>query len=74
MPFELGTYDFPFKEWDLPSKEIFNFIYNTSANSHTVNVYIKRGTTAKIYTLIAPIIATNIKSLSWLSYGDTSLA
>jgi hypothetical protein len=64
---ELGTVEYPFKNIDPPAKEIFNFMYETETD---VTVYVKRGTSMKLYYGIQPIILLNIKNYTMTTYGD----
>ena len=68
--FELGTYEYPFKNMDSPAKEIFNFMYDLETN---FTVYHARGTTYKLYYGIMPIIILNLEIYYLTDYGDPSL-
>jgi hypothetical protein len=48
MEFELGTIEFPFKNFDIPAMEIFNFMYSTTTR---VNTFVKRGTSMFMHNI-----------------------
>ena len=61
---------YPFKVLESAAKEIFNFMY---VNTTVATVFIKRGTTTKIYYNIMSIYVLNVKSFTITSYGDLAL-
>lgn len=67
---ELGTLEFPFKNMDTPSKEIFNFMYELQT---VYTTYYMRGTSMKHYYGIMPIILLNINISNLFPYGNPSL-
>ena len=69
--FELGTYEHPFKNFDSPAKEIFNFMYLKATN---VTVYIARGTSLSLYYGEMPLVLLEITLYTMIDYGPSTLA
>lgn len=67
---ELGTLEFPFKNFDSPAKEVFNFMYSSDTVTTT---YVMRGTSMFIYYGLMPIIYLNINQANILPYGPSNL-
>ena len=55
---------------DPPVKEILNFMYDTDTD---FTVFLKRGTSMKMYYGIMPIVIVNIKMYNLTCYGNASL-
>lgn len=66
---ELGTIEYPFKNLAAAGKEIFNYIHEKVDTS--INVI--RGSDAKMYYGIAPLLAVNMDTYAVKAYGDPSL-
>lgn len=68
---ELGTSDFPFKDFAAPAKEIFNFMYENTTNA---TMYVSRGTSMFLYYGIMPMILLNLQNFTMVGYGNETLA
>ena len=68
---ELGTLEFPFKNFDSPAKEIFNFMYSSDT---VMTTYVMRGTSMFIYYGLMPIIFLSINQANIMPYGPSNLA
>jgi hypothetical protein len=68
--FELGTLEFPFKNFDPPSKEILNFMYSSLTN---ITTFIKTGTSMYFHEQSMPHYSLNLKMFKIISYGDIHL-
>jgi len=64
---ELGTLEFPFKNLDSSTKEVFNFMYSMDT---VYTTYVMRGTSMFIYYGLMPIILLNIKQANFMPYGS----
>lgn len=66
--FELGTFEYPFKNIATPSVEILNFMYEKTTNYTT---YVKRGTSLKMYYGLMPIVIVNIDTYNLTTYDSS---
>jgi hypothetical protein len=70
LNFELGTYEYPFKNIDSPSIEVFNFF---TSNLTIVTIYFARNESFSFYDGLAPLTFINLKLATLIPYGDPNL-